>query len=1561
MKNNLTKIGLTIWVVLFSWYCSGSGNVDLSKAKKLKTENVDYVSPNGTTAGGSVDTTKINNLFSLSPNQWVTSNKLGGVIDPVGTSLPDDFDGDGIRNDKETTSNIWVADYPEIEAKITPPVTLKITILKTDTGETTDVSSDINSDDFESRKNEGSEKFHQNELAFRTAQYEKEVNEKNASASSSSTSQSNSFEFNAKANFSVFEKFSAGAEYGQKSSNSNSYSTSSSQENSSGLRTQVFEDRPFKNNMDRDALSVKADAAAAKARKYRQEKKSKNIIDTEIKPNAGYVRAALYIKNLSVNMPVRVSNILASLVFEKPNGELVPVQSFRLRNDDYSLFEVEIYGDSEFGPYVIELVNLNTVEVENAIALGYTPKIYIVDYKMSHVQGSNYNSTLLNYSGDNLKVIEENAKGRTALVKLIGPYLREKTRITAFDTQLISPTGDICKYEDIANMFKPGVSLERALKRLKCSGVNIEYEHFVMDFTDVPLGPAIPKVYLYGIKSINGVGMTAPCNYISYTLPNLVTATNPNTIFNGQTVTACEIKINDLTAQQTNNLNLWTIFDNGKYYNQLEYIKDAVGLVYSLNAGGSSTLVDINTCKATDACGIPIVKGLDSMIWPGDNYDITYLSINEVFNRPTSFGTNPLETGANLTFNTKWDLGTTGANLNYPHVHSQLLGQAGLGDQIEIKLKLNNTTYLNPNFGTDLDASNGFKYDGFSYSKVVVKPEDVTKLFKTGEAVQFELSMGLGGDAADWGDILAATNPNGITNCGATINFLTQEFTVCVQLPSTEARVGQDELVSLHLRPKLDNAFRNSIWPHEHQNVNKYTSTVRANTPTGSTIVQVQIGSGLVNDIITGTDTLVIEQEGNTYNYVISNIVPAAVVTNGYDITLAVALAQDINVGSTVSVNANLSESLFSLVIDENFFTGTLDAPYENLIQTPISDYEGFCQNSYITATCSGYNLDYTLANYIGGNSQNNNWVDSSKVNFLADAFSTSWTTAGLANMNFELTQFNALNFALNQTTINTQENAQVVVYNNKALVVWETTSLNSKDIVARIFDINLGTPLTGEFPVSLTNTNDQWGVHLSLANEKVLIVWKSNHNVDNEALVTRVFSFQNNGFVNSENIVDEVVGGTIPSMSVSSDGSYGGIAYEYNNTGYSEIYLRPIDLMTGAVSGTRQHVSTNKTLRVIIHEDAGAFGTYYDYGNNPGAAFNKFIVESCPGALSGLQPDGVSFWTYLEKGYSTEVYISNQYNRFYSPKISFKNSKISISWVKQYHVSGSLKFTASNGFTAICNGLVRTYSFDDKSLFVKSFNPSNNSFDSGDVLLAGFSGFDVYHDGTTSILDFDIIDINQVYSAATNQLHTIWLENNAVRYRTFDMVTNTIVGVEGNFGATNPVGNISVNSNGTKSIITWQSTNGGNKIYGRVFDEVTNTFNNTNLLINDAVDVNFSIKQSGVALNANTFVTWLSTDGSIKAREVDLMNNTVLNSEFEVVSNVDGSKTALSVASNGNIGMLSYTNNDGQKDVKATLFDANGLYNPNPSANIPKYGMNNFFLAPLIERNFEVTTRIKY
>ena len=159
--------------------------------------------------------------------------------------------------------------------------------------------------------------------------------------------------------------------------------------------------------------------------------------------------------------------------------------------------------------------------MKNAILKGYTPKIFIIDYKMYHVEDSNYRMALSQtLNVDNLKIVEENAKGRTSLFKLIGPNMRNMFRVAAF--QLRNAPGNNYIDENAINescganladlrlmdddiVVTPGISMADALRRLSCSGYNVKFGHYVFDFTGMPLEPVVPKVYFYGLKEVNGI------------------------------------------------------------------------------------------------------------------------------------------------------------------------------------------------------------------------------------------------------------------------------------------------------------------------------------------------------------------------------------------------------------------------------------------------------------------------------------------------------------------------------------------------------------------------------------------------------------------------------------------------------------------------------------------------------------------------------------------------------------------------------------------------------------------------------------------------------------------------------------------------------------------------------------------------------------------------------------------------------------------------------------------------------------------------------------------------
>lgn len=756
---------------------------------------------------GSGEPVEFHSLFNSPAGSWQVLGNIGAV-DPVGTALPDDYDGDALPNAAEEIGSPWVGDYPVIETAIQPPVTMEIVMESIYTTETAQVASNISSNDVESRVHSGMEDFHRNELAKRTEKVGQSTSTQKVSVSSSMGVES------------FLSPVSVSVEAGASSTKST-------------VRAN-FEAIPFKNDMDRRSVSLKKDSAQTKSRNFRKSIRENKTRSMKVSPNSGLIRAALNIENLSVNMPVRISKITCSLVFETPTGEKIPVQSFMLRNRDYSVFSVEIYGGMQFGPYVIELNRLNTEEIERAIASGYTPKIYIIDYEMTHVRDSNYRAALSSfYTGDNVKIIEENVKGRSAMIKLIGPNMREKARVSVFQMSNEDPL-DACvapaSSPDV--LISPGAPLKRVLERMMCRGGSVEFDHYVFDFTGIE-GSLKGKFYMRHIKSLHGIQNTLPCEEVRMN----------GTDASGNPVNACVVRLGSLNVENTSGMAMWAAFASSRHYDTMRPLYDDAG----------------NRRYFDDNKLIPMYEGVESTLWVGDLVEIAYLDMADILNFQKSFGTNPLETGEALQFNTRWNKKLVGESPFDPDVHSRYLGAAGLGDKIEFEIELLDTKFLNPEF---VSSQTGYEkiYDGFSYRW----ESDLDARFNFQNAFDFEISFGVGGTPSDWHSI-SRTADLGIVSfappatyvdennkvpgrelayCGKYWSYIEQKFIACVQLPDNIDGVGPDGIVHVFIRPALNNAYRETIWPVPYGEVKRFDGVLAQDYPAGSSVVEVENSQG---------------------------------------------------------------------------------------------------------------------------------------------------------------------------------------------------------------------------------------------------------------------------------------------------------------------------------------------------------------------------------------------------------------------------------------------------------------------------------------------------------------------------------------------------------------------------------------------------------------------------------------------------------------------------------------------------------------------------------------------
>lgn len=174
------------------------------------------------------------------------------------------------------------------------------------------------------------------------------------------------------------------------------------------------------------------------------------------------------------------------------------------------------------------------------------------------------------------------------------------------------------------------------------------------------------RIYLKGIQSFGGVSTNIPCE------------DETSTGSDGVSRTACVQKpYSQWTESEKMNSGVWAIYSKGKFYSPTDYWTDS----------GSVRRFD----PWRGAVAAPVLKGVDSIIWAGDSYDLVYISFKDFIKVEQKFGTNPLETGNGYPLNTKWDLKTLGTHPYYPDTNSLYLGEVGFGERVELKIKLDKT------------------------------------------------------------------------------------------------------------------------------------------------------------------------------------------------------------------------------------------------------------------------------------------------------------------------------------------------------------------------------------------------------------------------------------------------------------------------------------------------------------------------------------------------------------------------------------------------------------------------------------------------------------------------------------------------------------------------------------------------------------------------------------------------------------------------------------------------------------------------------------------------------
>lgn len=1418
------KLSLSALIITFNLFgCTGNwnfwenGNVDLSKATWLVAEKVPLIVDKGGVPGVKPNI-PVNNLFSLPPGTKVNVSSLGGTIDPTGTTIVNDFDGDGILNADETTTNVWVADYPVIEAIVAPPVTMKIQILKNSQNTSDEITSEINSSDFESTKSKGSEKIHQNELNLRTVQFQDSFSSSNELSNSVSTSMSIGTQVQV-----PIIPVQLGFNYA--TSNSNSWEA----KNSVSMTTTKWADKPFKNNIDTQSNNLKSSSASTKAKKFRSEKNQKINSTSQIETNAGNVRAALYIKNASVNMPVKLTNILCSLMFENGTGDLIPIQSFRLRNDDYSLFEVSVYGGSEFGPYVVQLSGLNTAEIENAIAAGYNPKIFIVDYEMTHVPDSNYKSALLNFSGNNLKIIEENAKGRTGLVRIYGPNIRQMHRVSAFDAP---ENSNPCART--ASVFSPGVTLRKALERLQCTGLKIEFQDYVVDMSDIAPALGEYKVHMKGIKSLGPVPTNIPC------------IDETHTGSDGVTRTACVQKpVSTWSEEEKNNAGVWAIYSNGKYYNLTEYFRDLDN--------------SIRTFDPTNSQKTPMVKGVDSIIWAGDYYDIVYISFKDLLKKEQeqTFGTNPLETQRYYKVNTSWDLNSLGNYPYDPEIKSLFLGKLGFGERFELNVKLENNQFLTPNFGAPVDGGLFKYYSNFSYNIT-----NNLKKLSIDQVADMEISLGFGGERSDWFHIvkdLDNSNQYKPKNCGRTLDYVNQTYSLCIELPTKHDYVDPEvSFINLYLRPSLSNAYRRTIWPLHFQDVRKMRGELGNSVEIGETSIKVINSTGLAE---VGENLYIL---GDPNAYPISDI--GSVASDGsYVVTIGTTIKKSSKKTMEVYVKGSLTRPDVRLTVENDFYTD-----WNNQIQSSFTpnawntiQYLPFelgtsvsCStNPFHPLSCLGVSPNVDAVNWAGAYNKGvalwNSWSDASLFpTFLSGGLFSLATNSGKV-YRLESIKTDVQLFPTVVTTYG-YGSPKVATYGDIAFVA--AVNSDTRKLMGRYFRVSTGEALTNQFEIK-GGTNPLINVFsnpsIDIQGSKIVLGWE-----------------------------------------------------EAEPDFYMKVYIKIFDISSLNTTIVGDLVDTRSFL-------------YLEAPVNVSIGSSNAIIAFSSGATTSIKTRTYSLATGLPISSSVNQFVLSSY-------YSMENDIIDTLVLKASGEKAILAAKYQISSPTYSNYAVIDLNTGNRIGPEHATSGINNNYSDESISLNSSRGILVSTDYFSGNISAKIIDLS-----TSNQITSLAPDSGASQVET--------------------------SLSGNIAILSYSK---GNRIYARQIDLSTAQYTTVSPLAVDSTTTATSKKMSASLLNGNNLILmWEHNEGgksTIRGRALSVSPLALKGpGDFFISTTNQGNQNNVSAHGNGTSGFVTWR----AQDTLTKSIQGSYLNISDPGS--LQYGMNNFFIAPLIERDFTIWTRV--
>ena len=607
-------------------------------------------------------------IFGSGPGHDVPVYAVSGYTDGTGQTIATDWDGDGIPNDREIAMgrNPYVTDYPRVTVRTGQPLTMEIEYKSE--GQSKVYEETIDEENTKTTKTENMDETHYAKINQKTTPYVVK------SAESSGASTANAYGYNFSDELSVdtkvnlglaFDIYSIGTEVGytQKTTRTENWSFANSYNSSSMSEKTVFDNVNFVDNMDGSGIELKDAKVMDMQNRYRGSEVSSDTISYG--PNAGRVSAALYFVNESLDMPVRISDVQCTLLLKDPSGRLDALSTFPLQFEDGRPFEAEIGGGEETAPYAVTVTGLNTEKIRQALRNGYVPVVSIFSHEMSLVDDSSYQPGI-----ENLSQVEEGAKGRTAVIKIVSPDRREMYRVAAFDVN--------------GNGMSPGISLKKALFNMFRSPLKggETWEH---DARGDKL--TVPREGLWWVAGGSGTGKDGRHVY-AYSENKagnewdyFSTEVKESQDEYGRTVCLETIKRigNDRDAfgnYITQKYNPFDKKDNGGYDDNEALTEDELlkTKYWVVLYNGKFYEGDIN-----------------DPIWAGDRYEIVLFNVQDFMEHFDQMVYTPLQCGELFRLDTRWNALSNGST---ELARAKMLGTVNKGDVVRLDVYLKESRYL---------------------------------------------------------------------------------------------------------------------------------------------------------------------------------------------------------------------------------------------------------------------------------------------------------------------------------------------------------------------------------------------------------------------------------------------------------------------------------------------------------------------------------------------------------------------------------------------------------------------------------------------------------------------------------------------------------------------------------------------------------------------------------------------------------------------------------------------------------------------------------------------------